>query len=399
MGGWRVRVGQRLLVGGAAAATVIAGAMAVPAFGAEGDDAAEAARVIERYGVTDEELRDLAAFAEGRDMSLDEAIVKYGGLGAFYRAGSEARDIAEDPIVETRWVGGYGIIYVTEGLGPAAEAAIEGYEEVARIEAVDDPGRQEWTRQTDRMAAEVSTVVDLPFELHYDVLNRSLMVTLEGATEATVAGVDRDALAEQFHGLVDEVTVERVDQASRTEARGGESYSSCTGAFITQHLSISGMWGISTAEHCRVIPPTYGGAPTGTTATVNGRDVRVTVIEGGAHQAAFRWNPAGLENPVVGWHNPMLDAPACNYGFGSGYGCAEVESSGNCAWNPDDNVEYCALYRTDYRVTYPGDSGGPWFFGSTALGIHSAASQEGDYSSFSGIEEVWLANHEVATTL
>lgn len=70
----------------------------------------------------------------------------------------------------------------------------------------------------------------------------------------------------------------------------------------------------------------------------------------------------------------------CVYGRTSGRQCARLMSRWLC-YHPDERLA-CGMVAMDAHVTDGGDSGGPWFLGDTAWGIHSGRTRiQGRYRS------------------
>lgn len=63
--------------------------------------------------------------------------------------------------------------------------------------------------------------------------------------------------------------------------------------------------------------------------------------------------------------SPSEDLYLCKFGRKSGKTCDKVRDAFTCR-----NL-YCHLVSMDNRKAAPGDSGGPWFYGTRAYGVHS----------------------------
>jgi hypothetical protein len=61
----------------------------------------------------------------------------------------------------------------------------------------------------------------------------------------------------------------------------------------------------------------------------------------------------------------------CKFGRDSGYGCSNIYRLFVCYY--PDSREACGLVAMEGHITEGGDSGGPWFFGNEAWGVHSGA--------------------------
>ena len=76
---------------------------------------------------------------------------------------------------------------------------------------------------------------------------------------------------------------------------------------------------------------------------------------------------------IHGHYNPSIGDTVCRFGVASGATCQVVIDLNRCA------VGTCGLVWTDRSVTIGGDSGGPWFYGTYALGIHRGWLDEKEY--------------------
>lgn len=68
--------------------------------------------------------------------------------------------------------------------------------------------------------------------------------------------------------------------------------------------------------------------------------------------------------------NPVVGQTACHWGRTTGYSCSTIESTNFCVDYANWEVA-CNWNSTVTQIDQPGDSGGPWFLGTTAIGIHS----------------------------
>lgn len=82
-----------------------------------------------------------------------------------------------------------------------------------------------------------------------------------------------------------------------------------------------------------------------------------------------------------------VGSPICKYGMTSGYGCSTVAYTNlsNSAWISEGNAYYTVgpLRGVEGYITQGGDSGGPWFYGNTAYGIHHGV--PGGHSAWSNV--------------
>src|SRR3954466_11368780 len=98
----------------------------------------------------------------------------------------------------------------------------------------------------------------------------------------------------------------------------------------------------------------------------------------------YNWS---VTRDVAAIANPVSGQTLCKFGQTFGAGCADVQDLSACATVTSAEGTYtaCLLVRTDNDISDPGDSGGPWYWGTTAYGIHWGTFDTvfGDRSAFS----------------
>lgn len=149
------------------------------------------------------------------------------------------------------------------------------------------------------------------------------------------------------------------------EFNGGQHLSNaCTSAFTVRK---SGQGGVLSAAHCTnsVSGYTFGGqVESGSTDAqwhkATGPSNRIRYTSGGATQA------------ITTYYAPAIGASACNYGAATGCKCSTIWTNSAC-W-PGLG---CGFYAVSGGVTSGGDSGGPWFSGSAAFGVHKGSAPLG----------------------
>jgi streptogrisin C len=84
---------------------------------------------------------------------------------------------------------------------------------------------------------------------------------------------------------------------------------------------------------------------------------------------------ASGDRTVLEVANAPMGSVVCHWGRTTTYDCSTVADTDTCRTLYIGTVghQYCGLDVTADDVSAPGDSGGPWFFGSTARGGHSGA--------------------------
>jgi len=163
------------------------------------------------------------------------------------------------------------------------------------------------------------------------------------------------------------------DAPRTVAARGGESYGGgCTGGFIATR---SGVAGILTAAHCTTKPTTYNGLTTGATYTANSSqgtyDLRFTALTGSVENK-IRIDNSGNTRTITSVGSVAAGMTICRFGLTSGYACTQVTKYWGSVTYSDVGMTFNGLYyAASPGIVKPGDSGGPWFYNSTAYGITS----------------------------
>lgn len=140
----------------------------------------------------------------------------------------------------------------------------------------------------------------------------------------------------------------------------------CTEGFVAKYASAADL-GPLTAGHCANHATLWhnGGTP---------KLSRRVAVDDSRGDAAFYRSAQMMAGIIrVDWgqyvgihgnYNPVIGNDACRFGVTSGATCQTVIDLNRCAGG------VCGLVWTDQSVTMPGDSGGPWYYGTYALGIH-----------------------------
>ncbi|WP_244931477.1 S1 family peptidase [Nocardioides sp. W7] len=109
----------------------------------------------------------------------------------------------------------------------------------------------------------------------------------------------------------------------------------------------------------------------------------------------FQWRAANELRTVTSMANPPDNAIICLNAWTVQYVCAQVVTPERCingAW-PETGVPVtvCRLAQTWQTIDNLGDSGGPWFNGGTAFGIHNGHNSEGSLLTRIGAVEARLS--------
>lgn len=195
---------------------------------------------------------------------------------------------------------------------------------------------------------------------------------------------DRKALLNEIHpksGIRVTLTKADVQINTRPEAlRGGTAASGCTTGFTIWILSPSApKKGILNAAHCS----DYPGNPTGSAYPLllqaehsgpYGEPQALRSDDPTVHNH-IRINQAGTQTRfITAYAYPSRGTSICNYGRSrTSYDCTTVREVGVSFWfvDEDGNSVYIGrMARSNGSFTNPGDSGGPWFNGTQAIGVH-----------------------------
>ena len=155
-------------------------------------------------------------------------------------------------------------------------------------------------------------------------------------------------------------------------------------AFPVKQKNGSGI-GVLTAGHCPGSGVTYNTTPNAFYSPVPYSQVTDNIRPVGGD---FRWNHSKAMfngKTFVGSGRPArtfrtyadasVNSPICNFGHTTGYKCTTVKYTNQFihVYVPEINTtrEVGPLRGNNTHFTQGGDSGGPWFYGTVAYGVHS----------------------------
>ena len=189
---------------------------------------------------------------------------------------------------------------------------------------------------------------------------------------------------------------------------GGRYLSTCTSGFTVTNAA--GLRGITTAAHCdntQSIDAAEGG---GTALTFqaekygNGNDWQWHTLAGATTPNLIVDSDAGTTRSITAtklWAAITVGDFVCKYGTRGGYHCGTVTNKNWCFTQTDGttgcNFVFVAPTVSGEILTQPGDSGGPWFTGNTALGSHSLG-YDTQGSAFTVIDYLANINVTIATS-
>lgn len=228
---------------------------------------------------------------------------------------------------------------------------------------------------TTRISDAVLRVTPGATGMYIDVSDAALVVsTLDPADEAV-----RNAIANATG--VRDVRVSHVDSAGDTlDIRGGVGLASCTAGFTASYGSYLGY---VTAAHCASPQTTYGNtAGTGSSISAS---VYTQVHNANADIAFFRITPgnniinafygssSSTATVLSGYQSVAVGTTVCHRGKTTGASCGQVTSItfkptySNACPGTTCNPVFVSVKNVSNSG---GDSGGPWYNGSSAIGIN-----------------------------
>ena len=113
--------------------------------------------------------------------------------------------------------------------------------------------------------------------------------------------------------------------------------------------------------------------------------IRYPMTPRGEHQGAwgdFGWYTTTQPEPPLFYYNfgvladvtgrgvPKVGQVICRFGYTSGKKCDTVDETSRC-YDPDDGPQRCKVVMMNHGYGQDGDSGGPWYVGTVAYGVHS----------------------------
>ena len=211
---------------------------------------------------------------------------------------------------------------------------------------------------------------------------------------SAVRAVDSSLDVAVSHTDADPVEAQATVQGGRRLVSPANSNGYCTAGFTAIR---NGNRGVLTAKHCDN-DLRYNGTKDVITFGASADDAANGIIDIQFHRtlsphstnAQFRTNfDASYDRVVTGFGNPSVGDVVCKWGETTGYGCTVVAEKDVCVMYSDDKTR-CGLARTATAITGSGDSGGPWFIGNTARGIHSAGGSIGSLFTQIGRAQTYL---------
>lgn len=367
------------------------------------DDPDPAAPMMTTYGVDEYQLADLQAIATSEDITVQQAVDRYGWQPAFADAAEAAAALSPETFA-----------YADAGTGPNPEPEIVFTDEVpvGAADLVEDlpvavdleDGAPYSADELDALAynatdaildtvGDGSTVVSTANPVTGTV---SAAVNMVGSTRPTVTAMRSAALTsieeEQPNIDVPGVEVTVVDDPVGTDdtLRGGHEISSsthtCTSGFPVKEDSTN-KWGLLTARHCDNDSTWYGsvkGALKNASMFLDWKygDIQYHRSTGEQVGKSFYYSPTNYRT-IQGIKKPVIDMKVCLYGQTSKgtidntlmSTCSHIKNLGQSKGTKvgGEKVTIGGLVETYDYVSEGGDSGGPWYIGGYAVGINQGS--------------------------
>lgn len=171
--------------------------------------------------------------------------------------------------------------------------------------------------------------------------------------------------------------------------RGGMAMGACTSGFTVFRGATRG---VLTAGHC----------PNSNTYVSGSSSITKFVAGHRGSYGDFQWhstpdstshniriNSSGRTRAILRQAIAAVGTSVCNYGKSRARSsCTTVSSQAVCATD-QNGYRLCRLVRTNGAFTNPGDSGGPWYSGNRAYGIHfGKVSGKSSYSRIGNAEAI-----------
>lgn len=330
------------------------------------------------------ERQDLEKVAAQEGISINEALKKYGWQSSatveledfevavgdnltytvFTDAGVEIgfKNSAPESAIQALESSLNVKIQVNEGLGYSADEMVSAGEEIHYL-VIDAVGNSQIATDIDVLSGEITV------SSAEGVAESSAFEPAEEAVppEDIIKVIkSHQEISDIINSLPDEVTISvgQVTEEGGTEvARGGGHLTSCTAAWSVSKSGYS-KGGLMTAAHC---PDTqkYQGR-----GILNYRG-QMAKAKGDAQWHSSTevttntfYYTAGATRKVTSVKSPVLGQQLCVYGKTTRNTCDKVYKLNQCSGG------YCGMVATHRHHTKSGDSGGPWFWGNTAYGVH-----------------------------
>ncbi|MDA0635158.1 S1 family peptidase [Nonomuraea sp. MCN248] len=343
------------------------------------------------------ELVDLEDVAEAEGITHKQAIDRYGWQPAFRKVTDTLRQAYPDEITATSMSqDGRGARLAFKGPIPPRAITLARTLPVA-VDLVGETGfseREVEAARTKALKAVTGRAGTGDVGASFDAEKGTVSIEVEA--EATTQEVRQD-LGEVARStlpadseiridvkVVDELDIEPQDKYIRG---GGLLDEGCTVGFVVNYHA-SAKQAISTAGHCTVRPTyTYynhsrDGGSTVVRSVIKHQGGRgdIALYTRGSMTATRTFYYAKNRKRYVDDSSafaPGVGSQICHFGRVTGKHCGQVSDRDYSYYNERQRVTYEHLVMADGERNFSdrGDSGGPWYYGNTAYGIHHGGSR------------------------
>lgn len=215
---------------------------------------------------------------------------------------------------------------------------------------------------------------------------------LADSTSAALAGSLAGSLARLLAPLESKASVEiRLEQADDLTVlsevvRGGSSFGGCTLGFAG---SRGNQRGAVTAGHCSNTAAVSSGSSTSMPFVLEhvgsyGDSQFHSTTDTTSNTVLI--NTSGGTRAITSVAFPSNGSSICNFGKTRSNAQCDTVRNASVSFYNENGVLLNRMAQTNATFTNPGDSGGPWYFNNTALGVHFGKYQ--GYSTFSRAPDV-----------
>lgn len=348
--------------------------LSVAASASDGEDLPGSRGPSERDpSVTVEEARDLQTLADEHGMTFEQAVDEFGWQERFSEMVEQLREaypaefagarITRDP-ASPAWVAFRGAV------PDAAAGTIDSFEEPVTTHGHRGFSEQELDRRLQIVHHRVWARRDLVASATsgYDVETGQVTIEVEG--RGTPDAQARKRLEDRLLELLPAearawpLSVDVIESVRHGDdtVYGGVAITGCTSGFSVVK---DGVRGISTAAHCSN-DQRYDGRLNLTFKNAHGGEWGDVQWHTSTEHEADDFYAAANDRRDVSERRMATEGQSlCRYGKTTGKECDEVYQLNHC------RGDYCHLTAMHNREADGGDSGGPWYWGNTAYGIHS----------------------------
>lgn len=334
--------------------------------------------------LTAAQLVDLRLIAMAEGISLEQAIENDGWQDRFIDIADELQLRYPDEFSGAARTGD-GAWFAFKGNVPATAIRLAKTLPVrVSLEGARGFSEAELQRATDAITDQVSARPEVGgVAVSYDIQSAKIMVNaeLQPAVQGGVDAMRQFTPTTALKGITVEVAVTRQAASLEDEyIRGGGTLGTCTSGYNLRYTKSPYYKRHGTAGHCAA------SSSTRTYKNHSGDGGSTTVSRVWSHQGTsgdigyyttgsktptrtfyYDWNKKRYATSQPG--RPSNGTKICHFGKTTGASCSTVKDNYvNC--DPSDAPKVYGLVQMKHYISAGGDSGGPWYYGGAAYGIH-----------------------------